>query len=217
LLAQLFAIIAPVLICSAIGFVWGRMGKPFETDFVTRLVTTVGTPCLIASALTDLHLTLDELGEVAIASLAATIGFAALGLVVLRIMKLPAPSFLPALMFPNTGNMGLPLCLFAFGEAGLALAIIIFAITAALQFTLGVALASGSFSLKRLLSMPLIYAILLSVLSTSPTTWRWIQSQRAGATLCSARSSRALRSWTRSATAQPAARLECRKCRSSPW
>ncbi len=176
MLAQLFAIIAPVLICSAIGFVWGRTGKPFETDFVTRLVTTVGTPCLVASALTELHLTLDELGEIAVAALVAIACFAALGLAVLRIMKLPAHSFLPALMFPNTGNMGLPLCLFAFGETGLALAIIIFTITATLQFTLGVAVASGSFSLKRLASMPLIHAILLSLLVIT-TGWQvpeWI-------------------------------------------
>jgi predicted permease len=176
LLAQLFAIIAPVLICSAIGFVWGRMGKPFETDFVTRLVTTVGTPCLILSALTDLHLSLDELGEIAGAALLATLGFASLGLAVLRVMKLPIASFLPALMFPNTGNMGLPLSLFAFGETGLAFAIIIFALTATLQFTLGVALASGSFSFRRLASMPLIYALVAS-LAVIATGWQvpdWI-------------------------------------------
>ncbi len=176
LFAQLFAIIAPVFVCAAIGFVWGWMGKPFETDFVTRLVTNIGTPCLIASALTGLHLTLDELGGIAIAGLAATAGFAALGLAALRLLKLPAHSFLPALMFPNTGNMGLPLSLFAFGETGLALAIIVFAITATLQFTLGVALASGSFSVRRLASMPLIYALILSLVVIA-TGWQvpaWI-------------------------------------------
>jgi predicted permease len=174
--AQLFAIIAPVFICSAIGFLWARLGKPFETDFVTRLVTTVGTPCLVASALIEYGISLDAVGGIAVASLVATACFALIGLAVLRLMKLPAHSFLPALMFPNTGNMGLPLCLFAFGESGLALAIIIFAITATLQFTLGVTIASGSFSPKRLLSMPLIYAILLSLLVVA-TGWQvpeWI-------------------------------------------
>jgi predicted permease len=163
LIAHLFAIVAPVFVCAGIGFVWARLGKPFETDFVTRLVTMVGTPCLVASTLTSLDISLDSLIAVAIASLTATAGFALLGLVVLRAMKLPAHSFLPALMFPNTGNMGLPLCLFAFGEAGLALAIIIFALTATLQFTAGVAIASGGVSFRRLLSMPLIYAVILSV------------------------------------------------------
>src|SRR5690606_27946773 len=169
-------IIAPVFVCSAIGYLWARLGKPFETDFVTRLVTMVGTPCLIVSTLTQLELPLDALGEMALACLIAIAGFAVIGFAALRVMRLPAHSFMPALIFPNTGNMGLPLSLFAFGEAGLAFAIIIFAICAALQFTLGVAIASGSFSIKRLVSMPLIYglAAAIVVIGTGWTVPTWI-------------------------------------------
>ncbi|MEX0807577.1 MAG: AEC family transporter [Dongiaceae bacterium] len=174
--SELFAIIAPVLICAGIGFVWARRGRAFETEFVTNLVTMVGTPCLIASTLTSLDIPLDALGEVAIASLAATAGFALIGMAVLRAMKLPFHSFLPALMFPNTGNMGLPLCLFAFGEAGLAFAIVIFALTATLQFTVGIAIVSGSFSLKRFATMPILYAVAFSVvvIATGWTVPQWI-------------------------------------------
>jgi len=173
--SELFAIIAPVLICAGIGFIWARRGRAFETEFVTNLVTMVGTPCLIASTLTSLEIPLDALGEVAIASLTATAGFAVLGMAVLRVMKLPFHSFLPALMFPNTGNMGLPLCLFAFGEAGLAFAIIIFALTATLQFTVGIAIVSGSFSLKRFATMPILYAVAFSiiVIATGWTVPAW--------------------------------------------
>ncbi|MEX1108307.1 MAG: AEC family transporter [Dongiaceae bacterium] len=174
--SELFAIIAPVLICAGIGFIWARRGRAFETEFVTNLVTMVGAPCLIASTLTGLEIPLDALGEVAIASLTATAGFALLGMAVLRVMKLPFHSFLPALMFPNTGNMGLPLCLFAFGEAGLAFAIIIFALTATLQFTVGIAIVSGSFSLKRFVTMPILYAVAFSVIviATGWTVPAWI-------------------------------------------
>jgi len=79
-------------------------------------------------------------------------------------------------VFPNTGNMGLPLCLFAFGQQGLALAIIIFTLTATLQFTAGVAIASGSLSFRRILGMPLIYAVVLSVLvvATGWTLPQWL-------------------------------------------
>jgi malate permease and related proteins len=174
--SELFAIIVPVLICAAIGFIWARNGRAFETEFVTNLVTMVGTPCLIASTLTSLEIPLPALGEVAVASLAATAGFALIGMAVLRAMKLPFHSFLPALMFPNTGNMGLPLCLFAFGEAGLALAIIIFALTATLQFTVGISIASGTFSIKRLVRMPILYAVAFSVavIATGWTVPGWI-------------------------------------------
>jgi len=67
-------------------------------------------------------------------------------------------------MFPNTGNMGLPLALFAFGNEGLALAVVYFACTATLQFTLGISLASGSVSIRRLLRTPAIYAVVISLL-----------------------------------------------------
>jgi predicted permease len=90
--------------------------------------------------------------------------FGFLGLVTLRLSRLSPNSFLPALMFPNTGNMGLPLALFAFGNEGLALAVVYFACTSTLQFTLGISLASGSMSVSRLLRTPAIYAVVVSLL-----------------------------------------------------
>ena len=43
----------------------------------------------------------------------------------------------------NTGNLGLPLCLFAFGDAGFGYAIIVFAVTSILAFTIGIWVVSG--------------------------------------------------------------------------
>jgi hypothetical protein len=59
--------------------------------------------------------------------------------------------------------MGLPLSLFAFGDEGLAFAVVFFAISATLQFTLGTSLAAGGFSFARVLRMPLIYAVALAL------------------------------------------------------
>src|SRR3546814_5761653 len=58
-LGQLAAIIAPVFACAAIGYLWARLRRPFETEFVTALVTNVGTPCLVASTLTKLSVDVD--------------------------------------------------------------------------------------------------------------------------------------------------------------
>jgi predicted permease len=161
--ATLLAIIAPILIASAIGFAWGRSGKPFDSTLVTALVTTLGTPCLIASTLTRLHPDANALATMAVVTLLSFLAFGVFGLAILRLLKLPYHSYLPALMFPNCGNMGLPLCLFAFGEKGLALAIIYFVISATLQFTVGVGIASGSADPRRLLRMPLLYAVAASL------------------------------------------------------
>jgi predicted permease len=159
LLAQLAAIVAPIFICAAIGYLWARLRRPFEAEFVTQIVTMVGTPFLVFSSLTALPLEMAIVGEMAGAALLAFISFAIVGIAVLRLMRLPLHSYLPALIFPNGGNMGLPLCLFAFGEKGLALAIVFFAVFSMLQFTLGVSIAAGSVEPGRLLRLPLIYAV----------------------------------------------------------
>ncbi len=167
LLQQLAAIILPVLVVPMIGYIWAKSGNTFDNRFVTQLVTNIGTPALVADALTRIHVETSALVEMAGLTALCFAGFLLLGLIVLKVMKLPAHSYLPALVFPNTGNMGLPLALFAFGNEGLAFAVVFFAISITAQFTIGVSLASGSFSVMRLLRMPLIYAVIFALLVLS--------------------------------------------------
>jgi predicted permease len=75
------------------------------------------------------------------ASVACLVLFGIAGAVGLRAAGLPSKVYLPSLIFPNVGNMGIPICLFAFGEQGMALAMVYFAITIIGQFTIGIALA----------------------------------------------------------------------------
>ena len=164
MLNQLTAIILPVLICAGLGFGWARMRRPFDHDFVTRIVSLVGTPCLVAHSLISLHVDRDLLGVMAGATALVFCGMFAIGLVVLRILKLPNHSYLPAVVFSNSGNMGLPLALFAFGDSGLALAVVYFAISASLQFSLGISIAAGTANFARLLRVPVIYAVLGSLI-----------------------------------------------------
>lgn len=174
--ADLFAIIAPVFLCAALGFVWGKSERPYPTEFVTTLVTVIGTPCLVFGTLTGLHVSVTAFAEIAYAAVAAIVAFAIIGAACLRLARLPNHSFLPALMFPNAGNMGLPLCLFAFGEPGLALGISFFTIFSVSQFTIGAGIAAGSASLRTLLRTPMIYAVLLglAVMIADVQVPRWI-------------------------------------------
>jgi len=161
---DLFSIIAPVFICAGIGFIWQKQGRPYDTELITALITNIGTPCLVFYTLYDAHLNISGFGNMALATVATIAGFAVVGGGALKIFKLPFRVYLPALIFPNSGNMGLPLSLLAFGKAGLALAIVYFTITAVLQFTVGVAISSGTVSPRRLMRIPIIYAVLLALL-----------------------------------------------------
>ena len=64
----------------------------------------------------------------------------------------------------NTGNLGLPLCLFAFGDAGFGYAIIVFAVTSILAFTIGIWVVSGGGSPKQILKEPLVASTIFGLI-----------------------------------------------------
>ena len=121
--ADLTAVIAPVVICAALGFGWVRAGRRFDPEFVAALVPLLGAPCLAFSSLTRLDTGAQMFLSTAATFAGAMVLFAVGGLLYLRAARLPITTYLPVIMFPNTGNMGLPICLFAFGDAGLAFAL----------------------------------------------------------------------------------------------
>jgi len=171
LVFNLIGIVLPVFVCAGLSYVWSRSGRPFHSETVTSLVVTIGTPCLVFDTLTRLDLTIAAFGQMALATVVAIGIFGLVALVWLKVAGLDRATFLPALMFPNCGNMGLPVCLFAFGDAGLALAISYFATMIVLQFTVGVAIAAGRASFRMVLTSPIVYAVAIAlvVIATGTT------------------------------------------------
>ncbi len=175
-LADAFGVIAPVLIVAAIGFGWRRAQLPYDSAFITTFAINVSSPCLVFSALTRLHISGAVMGDMA---LAATVCMGLSGLLSIPILlatKLPLRVYLPAMSFPNAGNLGLPVCLFAFGDEGLSLAVLFFAVMSVSQFTLGPALAAGRFSFGQMIRTPVIYAVALAVTMqiTGVTAPQWV-------------------------------------------
>jgi len=163
LVAELAAIVLPVFICAGIGLLWTRLGKPFDSDLVSRLVYKIGVPCLILATFSKVTLDARALAQVAAASFAAYCCFAAIGAAVLRAARLPLTSYLPSMMFPLVGSMGLPVALFGFGQPGLALALVYFTLGSIGTFTVGAAIAAGRVSFVKLAREPVIYAALIAV------------------------------------------------------
>ncbi len=163
MILDLLSIIAPLFVCSGLGFVWSRAGGRYDQELVTSLIMNFGAPCLVFSQLVALEVEGALIARIAGGALAAMLGFALVGAVVLRAARLPIHTFLGPLVFCNAGNMGLPLCLFAFGSEGLALETCFFAMMSFMHFTAGVWIWSGRLSLGELLRMPLSYAAALAV------------------------------------------------------
>jgi predicted permease len=155
------AIVAPVFLLASIGFGWCKLGYEYPTDFITRLVMTLAVPCLIFTTLIRTEIDLAALSILGLASFISYGAILAGLLAVIRISGLDIRSYLAPLVFGNTGNLGLPLALFAFGEIGLGYGIIVFAVMAILAFTIGVWLVSGRGSLIRVLKDPIVIATLI--------------------------------------------------------
>jgi predicted permease len=152
-------IIAPLFVIAGIGFFGARSGRNFDTNLIGALVVNFGVPCLIFSSLTKLHVSPIAFAEIAGIFCIAVAAMAAFGALALKLMKLEVGTFLPSLTFGNNGNMALPLCLFAFGDTGLALGISIFVVAATTNFVLGDALVSGRVRLGEIAKTPHLYVV----------------------------------------------------------
>jgi predicted permease len=160
----IFPVIAPVLIAAAIGYTWARMDKPFDTNTVTNLVLTVGVPMLVIDVLINANITPAAMGDMAVAAVVALVGSALAGVVMLKATGQPIRAFLPSMIFGNTGNMALPLCLFAFGEEGLALAIGYFTVTIVVQVSATTLISSTENSWKTAILNPMAWAAILALI-----------------------------------------------------
>lgn len=164
LISSLAAVSAPVALVTLAGFLWRKSGLGFDQDFVTRSIVMLGAPALVFETLSQSALPLADLARIGAATVACLLLFAALAVPALKILGLSQRTYLPALVFPNIGNMGLPICLTAFGPRGLALAMIYFTVTTFGQFAFGPAIARGKFSLAGVLRAPFLYAAAIGVL-----------------------------------------------------
>ena len=175
---QLFEIIAPVLIIAGLGYGWARLGKPFDLATISGVVINIAVPALVISSLTKLTIDLDAFGVMAGAAAASMALFLAVGFVVLKAARLSIHAFLPAVALGNSGNLGLPLCLFAFGEPGLAFGIAIFAVSSVVNMTVGQMISAGRFSPSVLLKTPVIYALVIAFASmgTGVQPPKWLAS-----------------------------------------
>ena len=157
-------ITAPVFILAAVGYGWVKLGFEYRVEFVTRLAMTLAVPCLIFVALMTADIDPQALGSLSLASFTAygLVSIVFLGIVKLR--KLDTSTYLAPLVFGNTGNLGLPLAMFAFGEEGLSYAVVVFAVMAILSFTIGVWVVAGGGSPIRVIKEPVVAATFLGAL-----------------------------------------------------
>ena len=161
---KIFEVIFPVFFVIGVGYYLGKKNPKIDTNFITDFAGNIGTPAMIFYTVTTTGITLSIFIHYFFYAIIMIGGFAVLGLLILLILKKDLSMELPPLILPNTGNMGVPICLFAYGTAGLGVASAVASVIILFHFTLGVFLAKKSFSMDVVIKSPPVYAIIISVL-----------------------------------------------------
>jgi len=170
MILELLNTIFPVIACAGLGYLWARFDQPYDTRIVSRMVSHIGVPCLIFSTMVGIQSLSEQIAEMAVSAAVALLTFASLGTAILLAARLPLRTYLAPVTFPNAGNIGLPLCLFAFGQEGLALGIGFFAVSASAQLIFGQWLFSGFKTPLPLLKAPIPYAVAVGAIFLATDT-----------------------------------------------
>ena len=161
---KLFEVLFPVFFIVGIGFLLGKKNPNFDTSFITTYSGNFGTPALVIFALTAGGVTFDVFKEFFFYALILLTAFGIIGLIFLILMKKDYVRELPTFFLPNTGNMGIPICLFAYGELGMGIGAAISSLVVLLHFTLNIFLAKKAFDFQTIFKSPAFYAIIITVL-----------------------------------------------------
>ena len=161
--AKLFEVLFPVFFIVGIGYYLGKRDPNFDTTFITNYSANFGAPALFLFAITSSGVTYDLFSEYFVYSIIALVCFALTGIIFLFFMKKDISRELPPFFLPNTGNMGIPICLFAYGTLGMGVAAAISSLVVLLHFTVNIFLASKKFDIGIILKSPSTYAVIIAV------------------------------------------------------
>ncbi len=162
---QLFNVLFPVFFVVGIGYYLGKKNPKIDTTFITNFAANIGSPAIVIYSLNSTNISFNIFKDYFWYYLIAIFGFFLVGSIFLYFQKTKdIIRELPPFVMPNTGNMGLPICLFAYGSQGLGVAAAISALIILCHFTLGVFLADRKFNFEIILKSPAFYSVIIAVI-----------------------------------------------------
>jgi predicted permease len=168
-LAQvLIDVLLPIFLIFGLGFILGKKREP-EPRSIAHLSIYILLPSLVFTSVLDKDI-LSSLAVTGVYVVIFTSVMYVLSLIVCSLVKFDRKmksGFLLSVLFTNSGNYGVPLCAFAFGEEGMVTALAYMMYGSVIMYTLAVYIASrGSSkttkSFTNIFKIPLIYAVVIA-------------------------------------------------------
>lgn len=160
---RIVAVIFPVFAVVALGYWYGRVKKP-DMKFANQLNMEIFVPALVFSALASKSFEIESYWLLAVGGAIVVLGSGLLAWPVGRLLGIDSRIFVPPMMFNNSGNMGLPLAILAFGEEALPAAVMLFLVGNTLHYSLGTWMMSPNARILMLWKEPVIAASIAGLL-----------------------------------------------------
>lgn len=154
----------PIVILIIIGYYWKKKDLPFDKDMISSLLMNLGTPALLIASINNKDLTIDNMLTILIYGTSIILVCTILTALYLRFEGKEIRPFLQSFIFPNTGGLGIPIVYVLLGETAFVYAITFSVLINIYHFTIGLWLANNTFSLKKALQTPVIYALIAALL-----------------------------------------------------
>ena len=154
---RLLAVLFPIFGIVAAGYFYGRRHKP-EMAVANRLNMDVFVPALVFAAMAGKSFDLAAYAPLALGAFLLLVSCGLLAWPFARLCGVPAKTLVPPMLFNNSGNIGLPLALLAWGEAAMPAAVILFMVENTLHFTLGARWLDPQARLLMLWRIPVVAA-----------------------------------------------------------
>ncbi len=156
---QIFGIIFPVVAIVLVGYFFATKFQP-NMETANTINMNIFLPALMFSVLSKESFEIQNYQLLAISGVIVILGSGILAWIVAKALSINIKTFVPPMMFNNTGNIGLPLAVLAFGEIALGAAVVLFAIEMLLHFTFGAYILSKNTNFMSIFGSPILIATL---------------------------------------------------------
>ena len=157
LLSRTFDTVFPLVFIVLLGFLYARW-RTTDMTIANRINMDVFVPALIFSVMASGSFHVMQYKGLIIAAAVIVLGSGLTVWPIAKFMGESSKTLLPPMMFNNSGNLGIPLMVLAFGESALPIAVVLFLTENLLHFTVGMYLINPKTKLKSILTMPMVLA-----------------------------------------------------------
>ena len=158
-----FEVVLPTFVIIALGFFLGKI-KKLSIGTLVYIIIYISAPALAFSSIYENQIILNDVISIAITATAVVLGILLIAFVTFKLFRIKHRALYLPMMFGNTGYLGYPVIMFAYGLAGFSRAVLYVIIFDLLFYTIGIYVSTKKSNIKEIFRLPLIYAVIAALI-----------------------------------------------------